>query len=204
MDRGYHFLDYIMLKRTYQWLIKKASHPKATWILGCLSFLESSVSPLPPDPLMIPMIIARKNRAWYLATLCTVTSVLGGALGYAIGYFLFEAIGFKILEFYNLMGPFHTLQSWFTTWGFWIIVIKGLTPIPFKVVTITSGATGLNFWTFIVASIIARGGRFFLVAAILHKYGEKAHKIIEKNIVILTIAFVVALILGFFLIKLFF
>jgi len=192
-----------VLQKTYQWLIKKATHPKAVWILGCLAFLESSISPLPPDPLMIPMIIARKDRAWYLATVCTITSVLGGVGGYAIGYFLFETIGFKILEFYNLMKPFHTLQEWFNTWGFWIIVIKGLTPIPFKVVTIASGVTGLNFWTFVVASIIARGGRFFLVAALLYKYGEKAHQIIEKNIVLLTVGFVAALVLGFFLVKFF-
>lgn len=192
-----------MLKKVYQWLIAKASHPRAGWILGCLSFLESSISPLPPDPLMIPMIIARKERAWFLAALCTVTSVLGGAAGYAIGYFLFEAIGYKILEFYNLMGPFHTLQNWFNTWGFWIIVIKGFTPIPFKVVTITSGVTKLNFWIFMLASLIARGARFFLVAAVLYKYGEKANKIIEDHIVTLAISFVVALIAGYFLIKLF-
>jgi membrane protein YqaA with SNARE-associated domain len=190
-----------MLKQLYAWSIKHASHPRATWILALISFTESSVSPIPPDPLMFPMVIANRDRAWFLASICTAASVVGGALGYAIGYYLFQSIGVKILDFYNLNTAFETLQAWFNKWGFWIIVVKGLTPIPFKVVTITSGVTKLNFVTFILASIISRGSRFFIEAALLWRYGPKMHAIIEKNIWLVTISFITLLVLGFWVLK---
>lgn len=186
-----------MFKRLYQWIIAQARTPKAPWFLGTLSFLESSISPIPPDPLLIPMVIARPDRAWILAGLCTITSVVGGALGYWIGFALFEHVGLWILDLYNLVPAFHKLQDWFHQWGFWIIVVKGLTPIPYKVVTITSGATGLDFATFMLASLISRGGRFFIEAALLWRYGKKLDGFIQRHITILAVLFAIILIGGF-------
>jgi len=190
-----------MFNKLYNKLIRHAAHPKAPWLLGCLSFAESSVSPIPPDPLMIPMIIAHPKKAWFLSGLCTITSVLGGVLGYMIGYFLFEKVGMPVLKFYNLMDAFHTFQGWFNKWGFWIIVIKGLTPIPYKVVTITSGATHLDFITFFIASTLSRGVRFFAEGALVWKYGEKIHRVIDRNTTLLTLLFVGVLVAGFFIVK---
>lgn len=190
-----------MFNKLYKKLIQQAAHPKAPWLLGTISFAESSVSPIPPDPLMIPMIIANPQKAWFLSTLCTATSVLGGILGYLIGYFLFETLGLYVLNFYNLMDAFHTFQEWFNKWGFWIIVIKGLTPIPYKVVTITSGATKLDFLTFVLASTLSRGTRFFIEGALVWKYGEKIHRIIDRHTTVLTLSFIAILVAGFYIVK---
>ncbi len=186
-----------MAHRLYQWIIQQASTSTAPWLLGTVSFLESAISPIPPDPFLMPMILARPNKTWLLAGLCTLTSVAGGAFGYWIGFALFEHIGTWILEFYHLMPAFQKLQTWFNAWGFWIIVIKGLTPIPYKVVTITSGVTGLNFVTFMVASLISRGTRFFIEAALLWRYGKQLDALIQRHIAMFSALFFAILASGF-------
>ncbi len=190
-----------MLQKTYHWILRESQKPYANWVLGIVSFLESSISPFPPDPLMIPMILSAPQKAWRLAFLTTVTSVLGGTLGYAIGYFLFETIGDWIVTTYGLEQAFIKLQDLFNTWGFWIILLKGLTPIPFKIVTITSGVTGLDFITFIGASILSRGLRFYIEALLLWKHGNKVRKHLEGNLMLFTVIGVSALILGFAALK---
>lgn len=190
-----------MLKKFYDWAMKEAKKPYATWVLCILSFMESSISPFPPDPLMVPMIIAKPNRAWRLAFLTTIMSVLGGFVGYFIGYFLFETIGEWIITTYGLKSAFLKIQTLFNSWGFWIILLKGLTPIPFKIVTITSGVTRLDFMTFALASILSRGLRFYIEAALLWKYGEAMRGMIERNLTMLTLIFIGVLAGGFALLK---
>ncbi len=186
-----------MLKRAYDWILSFASHPYAIWILGLVSFAESSFFPIPPDPLYIAMLLGRREQTWKLATLCTVTSVVGGWLGYAIGYGLYETIGEFILQTYGLQAAFDKLQDSFNQWGFWIVVIKALTPIPYKVVTIACGVTQLDFVTFTIASFIARGFRFYLLATLFWYFGPPMKDYIEKNLTFVTLASLGALLGGF-------
>lgn len=190
-----------MLKKIYHWMLEKAGHPHAKWYLGGISFAESSMSPLPPDPLMVPMVIQNKDQAWSLAFLTTITSALGGVLGYAIGFYLFEKLGLPILQAYGLEAKFAVFQENFHKWGFWAIIIKAFTPIPFKLVTITCGALKFNFWLFLLASTLSRGLRFYILAGLLRKYGPTMHRIIDKNIKLVSITFIALLIGGFFLVK---
>ncbi|MBS0185908.1 MAG: DedA family protein [Proteobacteria bacterium] len=190
-----------MLQKTYNWILKESQKPYANWVLGIVSFLESSISPFPPDPLMIPMILSSPQKAWRLAFLTTLTSVLGGALGYMIGYFLFETVGEWIITTYGLDQAFLKLKELFNAWGFWIILLKGLTPIPFKVVTLTSGVTRLDVMTFLGASVLSRGLRFYIEAFLLWKYGTKVRKHLEGNLMLFTIIGISALIIGFAVLK---
>lgn len=190
-----------LLRRTYDWTIRSANHPKAVWILNFISFLESSIFPLPPDLMLIPMILADRAKAWWLALSCTISSVFGGLVGYAIGYFLFESIGDWIIHTYHLEGSFDRFQTDFQTWGFWIIALKGLTPIPFKLVTIASGVAGLNLSQFVLASIIARSFRFFLLAGLLWFFGDWARTFIERYLSWFLGALLLSLIGGFFAVK---
>lgn len=187
----------------YEWTLAQAQKPHALWILALVAFIESSVFPIPPDVLLIPMVLAAPSRAWLIAGVCTVSSVLGGLLGYAIGALLFEAVGRPILEFYGYFAQFHDFQARYNEWGAWIVFGAGLTPFPYKVITIASGVTGLDPGTFTVASVLARGLRFFLVAALLWWFGQPIRRFIEKNLGRLTVAFFVLLIGGFLLIRLF-
>jgi len=190
-----------MFQKGYQWILKWASHPRAPWILAAISFAESSFSPFPPDPLMIPMIIAKREKAWVLAFLSTMASVLGGLVGYLIGAFLFEKIGLSILKTYGLMEKFEHIKASFNEWGFWIILLKGLTPIPYKFVTITSGVTQLNILTFTVASLLSRGIRFYLEAALIWYFGEPIRLSLEKHLTKITLAGAALLIAGFVILK---
>lgn len=190
-----------MIRKFYNWMMKKAEHPLASWYLGLISFAESSISPIPPDPLMIPMILRRPDRAWFLAFLTTVTSALGGVVGYGIGLFLFEKVGIPVLEAYGLQSKFVAFQALFYKWGFWAIVIKALTPIPFKLVTITCGALHFNFTLFVIASTLSRGFRFYGVAALLKKFGEPMERMITQHIQVLSLVFIAVLVGGFFLVK---
>ncbi len=190
-----------MMKKLYLWLLEKSKHPKAPWYLAFISFTESSVSFIPPDPMMVPMIVAHKDRAWNLAFITTASSVLGGALGYMIGFFLFEKFGLPILEAYGLTQKIEPFQNLFHKWGFWAIVIKAFTPIPYKLVTITAGALKFNFWMFMLASTISRGIRFYLEALIVWKFGPKMNEIIQENIMLVSTLFIALLVGGFFLIK---
>lgn len=186
-----------MLQRTYNWILSFANHPYAIWILGAVSFAESSFFPIPPDPLYIAMLLARREKTWQLAAICTVSSVVGGWLGYGIGYSLYETLGEFILQSYGLQGAFDRFQDSFNEWGFWIVALKGLTPIPYKVVTIACGVTGLDFSTFTIASIIARGFRFFTLALLFWYCGPSIKEYIDRNLTFVTLASLGALLGGF-------
>lgn len=189
-----------MLRRAYDWVLSFANHPYAIWILGAVSFAESSFFPIPPDPLFVAMLLSRREQTWKLAWVCTLASVAGGWLGYAIGYGLYETLGELILQSYGLQGAFDKFQDSFNEWGFWIVALKGLTPIPYKVVTISCGVTGLDLATFTWASIIARGFRFFSLAILFWYFGPPLKAYIEKNLTLVTLASMTALLGGFGLI----
>ncbi|HTS92333.1 MAG TPA: YqaA family protein [Stellaceae bacterium] len=186
-----------MLRSLYERTLRLAESPHAVPALAAVAFIESSVFPIPPDVLLIPMIIAAPQRAFRLAAVCTGASVLGGLLGYAIGYFAFEAIGEPVLKFYGVMDRYLALQESFREWGVWIIVLKGMTPIPYKLITIASGAFKFDLVTFVLASIVSRSLRFFLVAALLWYFGTPIRDFIERRLVLVTSTFVVFLVGGF-------
>jgi len=190
-----------MLKRLYDRMIETASGPNAIWALIAVAFAESSFFPLPPDIFLIPMMLARPRDAWRLAAICTIASVVGGMLGYAIGYWGFHLIGRPILEFYHAMDKYDALKAGFDRWGVWIIIIKGMTPIPYKLVTIASGVAHFDLLAFIGASIISRSLRFFLLAALLWWFGPAVRDFIEKRLMLVTTAFAVCLVGGFLVIR---
>jgi membrane protein YqaA with SNARE-associated domain len=171
-----------MLRRLYDWCIAAAYKPYAKWLMGGVSFVESSFFPVPPDVMLIPMSLARPDRAYSYATLCTWTSVLGGMLGYAIGALLYDSVGQWLIGLYGYGDKVEAFREAYNKWGALIILLKGLTPIPYKIVTITSGFAGYNFLLFVVFSVITRGARFFLLAFLLNRYGERARKIIEERL----------------------
>ena len=187
-----------MIRSLYDWTLRQAQHPRALWVLAIVSFVESSVFPIPPDVLMIPMILARPNRAWLIATVALVASVLGGVLGYAIGAFFYDTLGQPILQALGKGDAMADFNTRFNEFGFWPVLIAGLTPFPYKVITIMSGWTGLPLGTFIVTSIIARGLRFFIVAALLWKFGAPIRDFIEKRLGLLFSLFVIILLAGFY------
>ncbi len=191
-----------MLRRLYDWTMAQAVTPHAMWTLAAVAFIESSVFPIPPDVLIIPMVLAARTRAWRIALVCTVASVIGGFFGYAIGLFLFEQVARPILSFYGYMDKFSTFQDLYNQWGAWIVFGAGVTPFPYKVITIASGMTGLNPWVFGVASVAARGLRFFFIAWLLWKYGAPIRAFIERHLGKLTVIFFILLIGGFAALKL--
>jgi membrane protein YqaA with SNARE-associated domain len=190
-----------MLRRLYDWTLSLASGRHAEKTLAAVSFVESSFFPIPPDILLIPMIIAQPDRAWRLAFIATLSSVIGGFFGYAIGYFLFEAVGQPILQFYGIVDKYDELRHLFDEWGAWIIIVKGMTPIPYKFLTITSGALHFDLLIFALASVVSRGVRFFLVAALLWKFGAPIRDFIEKRLTLVLTLSLVILIGGFVVIK---
>jgi len=169
--------------------------------MALISFAESSFLPLPPDILLVPMTLAQPRRAWLIAAVCTIASVTGGYVGYAIGYFLFDAIGLPVLEFYHMMDKYEAFKAAFAEWGAWIIVIKGLTPIPFKLVTIASGAAQFDLVTFTLASLVSRSLRFFLLAALLWRFGEPIRYFIERRLMLVTSMIAAALVGGFVVLR---
>lgn len=168
------------LRRLYNWTFSLAQSKHALRALAGVSFIESSVFPIPPDVLLIPMVIAERSKAWLYGSVCTLFSVIGGAFGYVIGHFLYDTIGAPLVEFYGYTEQFNNFSNLYNEWGFWIVVGAGFTPLPYKIVTIASGVTGLNFPLFIITSVIGRAGRFFLVAGLLWRFGEKIRLFIEK------------------------
>ncbi|MGX7742173.1 YqaA family protein [Rhodopseudomonas parapalustris] len=186
-----------MLRKIYDWCIDAAHKPYALWILGLVSFAESSFFPIPPDVMLIPMSLARPQRAWFYAALCTVTSVAGGVVGYAIGALLYDSVGHWLIQLYGYADKVEAFRAGYAEWGAWIILLKGLTPIPYKLVTITSGFAGYDIWLFILFSIIARGGRFFIVAVVLNRYGVVIREQIEKRLGMWVTIGAVLLVLGF-------
>ena len=171
-----------MLRALYDWTMNLAASRNAVGALAAVSFVESSIFPIPPDTLLIPMVLANRAKAWWYAGLCTLTSVIGGLAGYAIGLFLFEAVAEPLLNFYGYTDKFEQFRGTFNDWGAWAVLIAGVTPFPFKVITIASGATKLSLPIFIVASIIARSIRFFAVAGLLYVFGPPIRTFIEKRL----------------------
>lgn len=175
-----------MLRRLYDWTIEKSGHPHAERWLAGISFVESSFFPIPPDALLAPMCLARPDRAWRYALICTVASVLGALLGYAIGFFLFETVGKAILDFYGAGDEFETFKQSFNEQGWVIVLLAGFTPLPFKVITIAAGTTHMSLLVLVVASIIARGARFYLVAGLLRAFGAPMKAWIDRNFALAT------------------
>jgi membrane protein YqaA with SNARE-associated domain len=190
-----------MFQRLYDRTMSLASHRHAMRALAVISFAESSFFPIPPDAMLIPMVLAHRDRAWAMAAVCTIASVLGGILGYAIGYFLFEAVGRPILDFYGYQEEFQRFADAYNEWGLWIILIKGLTPIPYKLVTIASGVAHFDPTVFILASIATRGARFFLVAALLRRFGPPIRTFVEKNLTAVATTALLLIVGGFVAVK---
>lgn len=191
-----------MLKRLYDWAMGKAASKNSRAWLAAVSFAESSFFPLPPDILLVPMVLADRRNAWRIAALCTIASVVGGIAGYMIGYFLYETIGRWVIDVYHLTDRFEALRQTFVDYGAEILIIKGMTPIPYKLLTITAGVAKLDPWVFIGASIISRSMRFFLVAGLLYWFGTPIRDFIEKRLTLVTSVFAVALVGGFLVVKL--
>lgn len=191
-----------MIRKLYDWTMGLAQTRHALWALAVVAFVESSFFPIPPDILMIPMILARPQRAFLIAGVATLASVLGGMFGYLIGYGLMDVIGRPVLEFYGKTGDFDTLADRFNELGVWAVLVAGVTPFPYKVITIFSGATGLNVLQFTLVSILARGLRFFVVAALLWRFGPPVRDFIERRLGLVFTLFVAALIAGFAAVKL--
>jgi membrane protein YqaA with SNARE-associated domain len=190
-----------MLRRLYDKVLSLAERPDALWVLAVISFVESSVFPIPPDVLMIPMIIAAPRKAFLIAGVATVSSVLGGILGYALGAFFFETVGEPVLGFYGYTEKFAQFQATYNEWGAWAVLIAGVTPFPYKVITILSGLTGLDFMVFTIASVVARAARFFLVAALLWKFGPPVRSFIEQRLGLMVTLFLALLLGGFIVAK---
>lgn len=191
-----------MLQRLYNWTMGLAAHPHALLILSLVAFAESSFFPIPPDIILIPMVLAARDQAWKIAAICTTASVLGGLAGYGIGYSLFETVGLPVLEFYHAVEKFESVKELYNEHGVLIVFSAGFSPIPYKLFTIASGVTQMDITSFGLTSLIGRGARFFLIAALLWKYGDPIRDFIERHLAKLTLAFIILLIGGFALIKL--
>lgn len=191
-----------MIRSLYDWTMNLAGHRHAGWTLFFIAAIESSVFPIPPDILLIPMIIAAPTRAWRYALICLVGSVLGGLVGYGIGFFLFETVGRPVLELYGYAGKFDQFRDYYNDWGAWAVFIAGVTPFPYKVITILSGVTALDPVVFTLASILARGLRFFVIAALIWKFGPVIRDFIERRLGLVFTIFIVVLVGGFAAIKL--
>jgi len=189
--------DLNLLQRTYGWVMGLAARPNAIWALAAISFIESSVFPIPPDVLLIPMVLAAPTRAWRMAAVCTISSVLGGMFGYGIGFLFYETVGRLIVQFYGLQDWFASFQTYFDSWGWWFVIFAGITPFPYKVITIASGIASFDIIAFTAASILARALRFFLVAALLYRFGPSIRAFVEKRLGLVTAAFFILLIGGF-------
>lgn len=190
-----------MLRSVYHATLRLAEHPRALPALGAVSFAESSVFPIPPDVMMVPMILARPKKAWLIAFVATVTSVLGGVFGYVIGAFFFEHLGMPILTGLGKGDAIAEFNNRFNDFGFWAVLIAGLTPFPFKVITIMSGWAGMPLWTFLFTALIARGLRFFIVAGLLFVFGEPIRDFIERRLALVFSGFIILILAGFLVIQ---
>lgn len=190
-----------MIRRLYNWTMGMAEHPHALWALAVVAFLESSVFPIPPDVLMIPMILARPSRAWLIALVALVASVLGGLLGYYIGAVFYDQIGQPILVTLGKEAYFDQFQQRYNDWGIWVVLTAGVTPFPYKVITILSGATSLPLGIFMATSVVARGLRFFVLAGLLWKFGPPIRRFIERRLGLLFILFMILLLGSFVLVR---
>ena len=190
-----------LLRKLYDWTLEKSKDPKAPWFLAIISFSESSFFPIPPDIILVPMIIAKRVKAWAYAFVCTVSSVIGGVAGYCIGYFFFTNIGTLIVEYYDLSDQFNSFEVYYNQYGMWIVLGAGFTPFPFKFITIASGFFNLNIFLFIGVAIIARGLRFYLLALLLKIFGEMIKNLIDKYFNFLATLFFILLVGSIVLLK---
>ncbi len=190
-----------MIRALYDWVFRLARHKRANWALSGISFAESSFFPIPPDILLIPMVLAQRHKWIFYATLCTVSSVLGAFVGYFIGVFLYDVIGQPILALYGKEDAFQKVSDWYNEWGGWGVLFAAVTPFPYKVLTIFSGATGLNLLVFAIVSVIGRGLRFFLVSALLYWFGVPVREFIERRLGLMFTIAMILLIGGFAAVK---
>jgi membrane protein YqaA with SNARE-associated domain len=190
-----------IVRRLYDWMMRNATGPRAWQGLAVFTFAEASFFPIPTDIMLIPMALADRRRAWALGAWCTLWSVLGGALGYVIGAFLYDSLGSWLIRLYHLDQDMVAFQAWYAQYGAWIILIKGFTPIPYKLVTITSGFAHFSFWTFMAMSVLTRGGRFLLVAGLIRWKGEVARNFIEKRLEVSLFVFLAVVVLGVVAVK---
>jgi membrane protein YqaA with SNARE-associated domain len=192
-----------MIRRLYDWCIAAAHKPYAKWMMGFVSFIESSFFPIPPDVMLIPMSLARPEKAYSYAFLCTWTSVAGGVLGYAIGALLYDTVGLWLINLYGYGDKMEVFREAYAKWGALLILGKGVTPIPYKLITITSGFAGYNLLAFIGLSVIARAIRFYVIAFLIHRYGDRARAIIEERlefwVMVGGVAFVVGIVAAIYL-----
>ena len=188
-----------MFKRLYDWLIRLSESPQAPYALGLIAFLESSVFPIPPDVILAPMSLAQPKKAWRYALICTVASVLGGIVGYGIGALLFDTLGQWLIHVYGYADRMAALKETYARWGALVILLKGLTPIPFKLVTIVSGLLGYNFPLFVLLSLITRGGRFFLLAGALNHFGDPLRIALERHFAAFIVIMALIVVVGFYL-----
>jgi membrane protein YqaA with SNARE-associated domain len=191
-----------MFRALYDWTMRLAAHRYAIRYLAIISFAESSFFPIPPDVMVVPMILARRDQAWLIATVVTLSSVLGGMAGYAIGHFLYGSVGEWLMRLYGMTDDVEAFRRWFAEWGVAIVLVKGLTPIPFKLVTIASGFAGMNFPAFVAAAAVTRGARFFLIAALLKRFGAPMREFIERRLNLVAWVFLALLVGGFALVAL--
>tara|TARA_Y100001970_G_scaffold294370_1_gene451915 strand:+ start:17330 stop:17905 length:576 start_codon:yes stop_codon:yes gene_type:complete len=190
------------MRQLYEWTIKQSNKKSALWILSAVAFVESSVFPIPPDVLLIPIILASRNKAWMVAAICSVSSVAGGFVGYLLGYYLFGVFGQPLVDFYGYQDKLLLFEEYYNDWGGWIVAAGGVTPLPYKLVTIASGALHLDPWIFFIASMAGRGLRFFLVAALLWYFGPSIKKLLGQNFGLFLTLVLVTVVATFFILGL--
>ncbi|WP_406855096.1 YqaA family protein [Alsobacter sp. KACC 23698] len=188
-----------MFKGLYRWTLSLAESPRATWALGAIAFAESSFFPIPPDVILVPMSLARPKMAWRYAAICSVMSVLGGILGYAIGALLFDTVGQWLIGLYGYGAKMDAVRDAYAKWGALFILVKGLTPIPYKLVTIVSGLLAYNFPLFVLLSLITRGARFFILAGLLHRFGDPIRTLLERHFAVFMGAILFFIVFGFWI-----
>jgi membrane protein YqaA with SNARE-associated domain len=184
-----------MLRPLYDWILKHAARPNAVWWMAGVSFAESSFFPLPPDIMLVPMCLADRKRLWFYTNVCALASLVGGFLGYAIGYFLFESVGVALIEMYGLWDAFHGFKDTFDTVGPWLLVLKGITPIPYKLLAITAGFAKMDLAIFALCSVVARFSRYYMVAVLLHFFGPQVQELIEKRLMLVA-TFILVVVVG--------
>jgi membrane protein YqaA with SNARE-associated domain len=190
-----------IIRRLYDWVLSWADSPYGSWALGLLAFAESSFFPVPPDILLIALAVSKPKGSFRYAIICSIGSIVGGILGYFLGLKFFQLLGEPILKFYGVMHYYYRIQELYQHYSAWAVGIAGFTPIPYKVFTIAAGAFKISFLVFLIASTVSRSARFFLVSALIWKFGEKIKKTIDKYFNLATIIFVLLLVGGFLIIK---
>ncbi len=188
-------------RNLYDWTLRQSSKKLAPWFLAFISFVESSFFPIPPDIILIPMIIAKRTKAFIYASICTISSVIGGLFGYLIGFIFFNSIGIILVNVYGMSEYIENLKEYYNNYGVWFVLVAGFTPVPFKIITIASGLFQLNLFIFILCSFVARGLRFYLISGLLYLYGEAIKYFIEKYFNYLTIIFFIVFLGGILFLK---